>query len=587
MRRAAARGEYIGHLPDGYLLHTWLDEHDALRKRMVLDPQRQPLLELIFRLALRGRSPGQIAATVNNAGWQTKMIQRRRPPRPFDVGKIYELLQNPRYAALSVRGGDVLARGHWPAYISERQHERIVHQLTHPNPAPTRRQRETYLLARVGHCGHCGHPFHVMTGNRRPDGEYSRRYVCSSHSKHRGRLQCAAMPIDAHTAEAMVIASIGTLLVGEPGQSPDEGYTPAASDSESAHRSLREGVLLDDERQVEQAIESLFAGMQPHAALIRDTAISQRQARELADSDRLRTWIERENGGRTEQTRTESKALNKLLRGWFSEIAIEIQPRTATITARRHTGARGPGATSEVVIDRMAWTRFAVKQRRQMVCYGSWDDAEILGALRAWADKHGRSPSPSEWMVSATHHPGTITLCAHFDSFNAALERAGLQPFEPYVNRKPWDELDTIRALQIWSEEHGRPPWSMDWDLARPEHPCANTVRERFGTWASALEAAGLQVPPHRPRNKKHWSREALIKALQAWTEANGRAPRWCEWKLAAPGHPCSCTLRSRFGSWTAGLEAANLVASDATRRLTAGGALTRVSRSAIAPALD
>jgi hypothetical protein len=70
----------------------------------------------------------------------------------------------------------------------------------------------------------------------------------------------------------------------------------------------------------------------------------------------------------------------------------------------------------------------------------------------------------------------------------------------------------------------------MDWDLAQPEHPCANTVRERFGTWAGALEAAGLEVPPRRPRNKKHWSREALIKALQDWTEANGRAPRWCEW---------------------------------------------------------
>jgi hypothetical protein len=90
----------------------------------------------------------------------------------------------------------------------------------------------------------------------------------------------------------------------------------------------------------------------------------------------------------------------------------------------------------------------------------------------------------------------------------------------------------------------------MDWDLAQPEHPCANTVRERFGTWASALEAAGLEVPPHRPRNKNHWSREALIKALHDWTEANGRAPGWCEWKLAAPGHPCSCTVRSRFGSW-------------------------------------
>jgi hypothetical protein len=95
MRRAAARGEYIGHLPDGYLLHTWLDEHDALRKRMVLDPERQPLLELIFRLALRGRSPGQIAARVNNAGWQTKMVQRRRPPRRLRWGRSTNCFRTP------------------------------------------------------------------------------------------------------------------------------------------------------------------------------------------------------------------------------------------------------------------------------------------------------------------------------------------------------------------------------------------------------------------------------------------------------------------------------------------------------------
>ena len=567
MRRAAARGEYIGHLPDGYLLHTWLDEHDALRKRMVLDPQRQPLLELIFRLALRGRSPGQIAATVNNAGWQTKMIQRRRPPRPFEVGKIYELLQNPRYAALSVRGGEVLARGHWPAYISERQHERILRLLAHPNPAKTHRQRETYLLARVGHCGHCGSPFHVMSGKRRPDGEFSRRYVCSSHSKHRGRLQCAAMPIDAHTAEAIVIASIGTLLIGSPGQSAAEEHPPAGEATESAHRRLREGVLLDDGQQVQQAIETLFAQMQPHVALIRDSAISQRQARELADCDRLRVWIEREDGGRTEQTRAEAKVLNRLLRGWFSQIAIKVQARTIVITARRREGSRGPLPASEVKIDRADWTRFAMKQRRQMIRYGSWDDAEIIGALRAWADKHGRSPKPNEWVQSGTHHPGTIALRAHFGSFDGALHRAGLEPFEPYINRKPWDELDTIQALQAWSEQHGRPPWSMEWDHAQPEHPCSNTVRERFGSWESALEAAGLEIPRRRPRGQRHWAREEIVEALGDWAKANGRAPTWTEWKQAGPSYPCSGTVRKRFGSWGKALEAASLATSDAAPR--------------------
>jgi hypothetical protein len=567
MRRAAERGEFIGHLPDGYLLHTWLDERKALRKRMVLDPERRALIELIFRLALRGRNCGQIAASVNNAGWQTKMIQKHHPPRPFELGRIYEILKNPRYAALSVRCGEVLARGHWPAYISERQHERILRQLAHPNPAKSRRQRESYLLARVGHCGHCGHPFHVMTGERRPDGEFSRRYVCSSHSKHRGRLQCTARPIDAHTAEAIVIASIGTLLIGTPGQTSPEQSPPLVEDAESARRRLREGVLLEDEQQVQQAIESLFARMQPQAALIRDAAISQRQARELADADRLRAWIEAEDGGRSEQTRVQSKALNQLLRGWFAQIAIKVESRTITIAARRHDGAGAAGPASEVIVDRADWTRFAMKQRRQMVRYGSWDDAEIIGALRAWADEHGRSPTPSEWVASGANHPVGATLRAHLGDWNGALARAGLEPPAPYINRKPWDELDTIQALRVWSETHGRPPWSMEWDHAQPEHPCSNTVRERFGSWQSALAAAGLEVPPRRARAQRRWSRQEIVAALADWSKANGRAPRWTEWKQAGPGYPCSGTVRNRFGSWGQALAEASLLTSDAARR--------------------
>lgn len=54
---------------------------------------------------------------------------------------------------------------------------------------------------------------------------------------------------------------------------------------------------------------------------------------------------------------------------------------------------------------------------------------------------------------------------------------------------------------------------------------------------------------------------------LGDWTRANGRAPIWSDWKQAGPEHPCSCTVRNRFGSWMAGLEAASLVTRDAARR--------------------
>jgi hypothetical protein len=80
-KRALARGEFIGHLPDGYRIVVDVDERNQVTKRMVRDPERQRLIELIFRLSLRGRRSGQIAASVNNAGWLTKPIARGSSPR--------------------------------------------------------------------------------------------------------------------------------------------------------------------------------------------------------------------------------------------------------------------------------------------------------------------------------------------------------------------------------------------------------------------------------------------------------------------------------------------------------------------------
>jgi DNA invertase Pin-like site-specific DNA recombinase len=165
-KRALARGEFIGHLPDGYCVAVDVDERSQVSKRMVRDPEREALIELIFRLALRGRTSGQIAASVNNAGWLTKPIARGSSPRPFDIERVYEVLRNSRYAALATWQGEVIARERWPAYISERQHERIKSQLSSARPHHSRRPLDTYLLAGLARCGACGGPLIARTWRR-------------------------------------------------------------------------------------------------------------------------------------------------------------------------------------------------------------------------------------------------------------------------------------------------------------------------------------------------------------------------------------------------------------------------------------
>jgi hypothetical protein len=192
-RRALARGQYIGHLPDGYRVAVDVDERGQVTKRMVLDPDRRPLIELIFRLALRGRNCGQIAASVNNAGWLTKPVKRTSNPQAFDIGRVYEILKNPRYAGLASWHGEIIVRGGWPAYITERQHQKINRQLTTPRPQNGHRPLESYLLSRLAYCGTCGSPLYTRTWRRQAAG-FHRTYLCASYSRNRGRLRCKAPP---------------------------------------------------------------------------------------------------------------------------------------------------------------------------------------------------------------------------------------------------------------------------------------------------------------------------------------------------------------------------------------------------------
>jgi hypothetical protein len=94
----------------------------------------------------------------------------------FTVDRINAILKNPRYAGLAVWDGEVVARGHWPAYVTERQREQIKRRLATRPPTKEPRVLEVYLLSGVGSCGRCGKPLYVVTGSRRRDGTFRRRY---------------------------------------------------------------------------------------------------------------------------------------------------------------------------------------------------------------------------------------------------------------------------------------------------------------------------------------------------------------------------------------------------------------------------
>ena len=71
VKRAVHRGEYAGQPLDGYRVVVSADARGHVAKSLAIDPKREPLIRLIFRMAKRGAMPTKIARIANKDGWRT------------------------------------------------------------------------------------------------------------------------------------------------------------------------------------------------------------------------------------------------------------------------------------------------------------------------------------------------------------------------------------------------------------------------------------------------------------------------------------------------------------------------------------
>jgi site-specific DNA recombinase len=147
-----------------------IDDDGTIVKRLEIDPERQPVLEMLFRLALRGKNSGVIARALNDAGWLTKPRRKDQEPRPWDSGGVLQVLHNPRYAGLAATKGEIVGQGQWPAYITVRQHERLQRMIAKRWHRRLKfRETEAFLLSRIATCGRCARPLNCHTGFLRAD----------------------------------------------------------------------------------------------------------------------------------------------------------------------------------------------------------------------------------------------------------------------------------------------------------------------------------------------------------------------------------------------------------------------------------
>lgn len=493
LRRAAQRGDYTGAKPDGYRRAIEVDRHGAFSKRLEIDPARRVLIEKIFELALRGRGTGEIARSITDDGWLTKPLNPKQQPKPWTIHGVREVLMNPRYAGLAMHRGEIVARGNWPSYISEREHHRLRAQLKQRRPGAGPRRREVFILARLARCGRCGSPMHCLTSELRSDGTFARRYVCSSHHWHRHAGRCPAPRIDADVFEAMFVSAIRSLLVDGREQALEP--PPGALATVVEQRALIVGAVHSgDDREIDAALEALRARASPEAAMLQRITTAGQTARRLELARRFEAWSRAQSAAPSEATRAEARELNRLLHGCFSAVTVAMAADSVVIVAHHRSalGVGESGSLAQARFDRREWMRFSAVARRTQRLRNEWEDPEILGALQAWADAHGQPPRARDWARGGgSRYPCCGTVRRRFGSFREGLIAAGLHPGAPPM-RQRWEDAEILEVLQRWAVEHGRPPKRADWARANLTRPGTTTVCNHFGTWRKALAAAGL-----------------------------------------------------------------------------------------------
>ena len=150
-----------------------------------------------------------------------------------------------------------------------------------------------------------------------------------------------------------------------------------------------------------------------------------------------------------------------------------------------------------------------------------YSDEEILGQLRASAERLGRSPTMREFEADpeTTVHPQTVIQ--HFKSWNEAKRKAGLVP------RRFAQPADLIRQLRELGDQLGRPPTAKDLDEHRDSMPSKSLYWHMFGSLKNALREAGFDVPVGEERLERAVDQGvALAKKL-------GRLPKFADWAEA------------------------------------------------------
>jgi hypothetical protein len=174
-----------------------------------------------------------------------------------------------------------------------------------------------------------------------------------------------------------------------------------------------------------------------------------------------------------------------------------------------------------------------------------YSDVQILAALRASAERLGRSPTMKEFAADpgAQMHPQTVI--EHFGTWNAAKRAAGLLP-RRFATRE-----ELVEQLRSLGAELGRTPTAEDIRSRRGTMPSASLYWHTFGSLSTALREAGFDVAVGEERLERGITQGAAL------ARSLGRLPKFGDWQAARRADETMLTewqvyrmFEARRGAW-------------------------------------
>lgn len=150
-----------------------------------------------------------------------------------------------------------------------------------------------------------------------------------------------------------------------------------------------------------------------------------------------------------------------------------------------------------------------------------YSDEQILAALRASAERLGRSPTMKEFASDAQAGMHPQTVIEHFGTWNAAKRAAGLMP------RRFATRAELVEQIRRLGEELGRTPTAEDIRRRRGTMPSPSLYWHTFGALSTALREAGFDVAVGEERLERAIAQGAAL------ARRLGRLPRFADWQAA------------------------------------------------------